>query len=762
MKKVLSLLIIMTLVFTSLITGFAIEIETVVERTVSVTSINDGYEMTEKEAKISKEDAIEIGKKQMKKLFNTIIDEKIFDTRVEFRQDYEDRESYIWAIDWYKNDNEKSINVDVWINADTGVINKISKREYIHSEERPTIATMTKEEAKKLAEEFAKRINPEEFKETKLIDDRYPTGYGSTNYYFRYARMINDVKYDRNYINVQVDGVKGEVISYSYRWDTDLDVPSIKNIIDPSKAEEIMRENIDMTLNYIPYRDKYSSYGEKIDKVKLIYYPSYQNGYMVDAIKGTMMDYSGIASKEEKVRDISEKRKEEIYRKAKSVKELDKAIDQTRAIEVMNKYLKEIYGEDFEVENIRYTENEDYWETRDRKSWAASFYEEGNSRSDGGRIIIDALTEKLITVYKYSHFDEVEDFEPVITWEEGYDKAIEVIEKYFPEKIKEIDTEVRYSKYTHIVNGKEMPETQYYYSFGRIVDGISYREDEVMITVDTQTGKIRELRFGWSDDVNFPSTEGIISKEDAKEIYFEAYEPELIYTRINKSNDIENPEWEMKLAYRLVPVEVSGTNIDAFTGKFLDYRGNEINENQEEFKEKIKGHWAEKELMILAEQGIINLDEITLDKEITKLEAIKILVDAKGYRPYMVERVEELKFDNISKDNEEYKHLQLAIKYGILENEEGQFPVDEKITREELAAYIVKLLGYDELAKLNQIFKVSFKDANKVSSDKIGYVAICNGLGIIQGNNGEFRPDDNVTMAEMAAVIYKALGSIRE
>jgi hypothetical protein len=103
----------------------------------------------------------------------------------------------------------------------------------------------------------------------------------------------------------------------------------------------------------------------------------------------------------------------------------------------------------------------------------------------------------------------------------------------------------------------------------------------------------------------------------------------------------------------------------------------------------------------------------------------------------------------------------MAVMYGILDNTEEPFNREVNITREEMAQLVVKMLQYDKLAKSSDIFKLPFTDAQQVSKDRIGYVAIGVGLGIFEGDNGAFRPLDNATMVEVASTVYKALGSMK-
>jgi len=769
-RKVVALAVSLMLILGMMAPTFA-AVDTVIveEKAVQVVDVENedtDMKLKEKEAKISKDQAIGIAKKTLKEYFDYEIDEKKFESRIEFREDYGDRGEYAWSIDWSMHNEKKGVNIDVWINANDGKIKRISKHEYNHDEDRPTIAQITRDEAQVIADKFIQKVNPKEYKEVKLEENERTYIYrGGTDYNFVYTRERNGVPFDGNAIRVEVDSIKSEVRGYNYNWDGDVQFPALEGIIDKEKAEKALRDNVDMVLSYIPSRNKYDYHSEKVKEIKLVYSSSFENGYLVDAKEGTMLDYSGRAVEEEKVKNITDERKEEIFKNAKKVTTQDKEISQERANEVIGKYIKEIYGEGYEIDRLSYVENDDYWETNGKKAWSARYKKgDGFRRDYGGKLTINALTEELISARSYNDMeDEIEEgYKPVITWEQGYDKAIEAIAKYFPDKIKGIDTEAKYRKRKHYYNGKEMPEMQYRYNFQRKVNGVYYSDDNLSIEVDTKEGKIRGIRCEWNTETDFPEVTGVIAKEDAKEIYFEKYEPELVYSKINKSDDYENPDWEIKLVYRISYKYFRGGNIDAFTGKFLSYDGEEVDEKDDNFKETIKDHDAEKELSILASQGIIDTNEFELDRELTMDEAIKMLVDAKGYRPYMIRRAEALKFSNVKEADSNYKYLQMAVQYGILENKESKYKSDEKVTREDLAEMMVKLLGYDKLAKIDSIFKVSYKDGKEISDEKIGYVAICEGLKIMKDNNGKFEPKSNVKMVDMAIAIYNALGNLRD
>ena len=50
----------------------------------------------------------------------------------------------------------------------------------------------------------------------------------------------------------------------------------------------------------------------------------------------------------------------------------------------------------------------------------------------------------------------------------------------------------------------------------------------------------------------------------------------------------------------------------------------------------------------------------------------------------------------------------------------------------------------------------AFKDADKVSADYSEAVAVLNGMGVFKGyEDGSFKPENNITRAEVATIIYR-------
>ena len=82
---------------------------------------------------------------------------------------------------------------------------------------------------------------------------------------------------------------------------------------------------------------------------------------------------------------------------------------------------------------------------------------------------------------------------------------------------------------------------------------------------------------------------------------------------------------------------------------------------------------------------------------------------------------------------------------------------ESPITREKAFVYIIRFAGLEKVAELPDIYKVSYADGELLSEGKIGYAAILSGLGIVCGNGGKLRPQENLTRAEAVTMLYRYL-----
>lgn len=755
-KKLLSMVVAAALVFCTSVPALAEGVNsgkgTVINTAVDTQNV-----------KITKDSAKALALKTLTDYFDTKIDDTSFNGNIQLRNNYDFVNSgLVWDMSWYKNGGEVNFSANVSIDANTGKLLNANVYQYTNGQQN--IASITREQARTIGESFLKKLNPKEFAETKLLPDTsYEYGYyGSdmSNYNFSYVRVVNGLTLRDNALNVTVNGVTGKIMGYGYRWSDNVNVPSIDGIITKDKAEEIFRKNVEFKLNYRPYRDRYAS-SDEAEVNKLIYVTQSQKGMYIDAKTGNMTELN--PNFKTVTMDLTDQEKLDFYKNYKEVKKLNGEVDRARAQQVMSSIIHNLYGDGYTLDGLNYQENTDKNVMWGSKSWSAQFKKAGASEelTERGNISIDPLTEGLISINKYSYADKADSSNSAMTidYEKAYHKALDAVVKYFPDKVKEIDTYQNRS--VNLNESKEVSMRYFNFNFMRTINGIDYANNNIGIELDMKTGEVRGLSKWWSDNITVPEAKNIITSEDAKNIFFENNKPEAYYMAVNKSSDYTKPDYEVKLVYGLADQYMYDVNIDAFSGKRINGQGEEIDDNIEAFMNNIKGSEFEKELSILAYGSVLDTKNFDMKKQATNMDLIKMLVNAKGYRPYLLNNAADLRFSGAAKGDLNYKYLQMAVIYGIVDNKEGSFDSNALVTREQALKSIVKLMGYDKIAKCQGIFTLSFEDSKDIAAEDIGYIAIAQGFGIVKTGTGKLQPKSNINMTELAVDIYRALGVLR-
>ena len=89
---------------------------------------------------------------------------------------------------------------------------------------------------------------------------------------------------------------------------------------------------------------------------------------------------------------------------------------------------------------------------------------------------------------------------------------------------------------------------------------------------------------------------------------------------------------------------------------------------------------------------------------------------------------------------------------------DGEKAPGATVKREQAVKFIVRALGYERAAILENIFDTRFNDKAEITQGLHGHVAIARALGIVAGDdNGNFHPQRRVTRAESAIMLYNFL-----
>jgi hypothetical protein len=224
----------------------------------TAVAVVPGNAIDDKNVKVSKAEAKQIAIELLKKYFGLEIDEKKYQGSVQLTPDYEIENGYTWQFNWSMSNSTIFTHINMEIDASTGRLKGFNRSESYRNQEEVVVADITKEQARKPAEEFLKKINPEEFKQAKLEDYSNDIIYYARirpNYSFNYIREVNGLRYPSNYIMVGVDGTNGNIISYRTKWDYDVSLPAVKDLIEKGKAYTIIKDRTNMDLCYMPMRN---------------------------------------------------------------------------------------------------------------------------------------------------------------------------------------------------------------------------------------------------------------------------------------------------------------------------------------------------------------------------------------------------------------------------------------------------------------------------------------------------------------------------
>ena len=283
-----------------------------------------------------------------------------------------------------------------------------------------------------------------------------------------------------------------------------------------------------------------------------------------------------------------------------------------------------------------------------------------------------------------------------------------------------------------------------------VVDGAnveSNAEDAVGVEKTAEKGATDEVERAVEIDASGATAAADAATDGAIETG-ETSRPADVDTRIYPPPVIPKYDYEVKLVYVLK----SGRPyiLDAYTGNVIGYDGKPYKEDKPAEYTDLDGHFAEKQIKLLAKYRIIDFagPEFKPGEKVTQKEFLMILskILDRYYIPYITEDSTQEEIDEM------YKQL---IRRGIVK--EGEKDPDAIITRENAVKFIIRVLNYEKVANIRGIFIVPFEDAEDIAPELEGYVAIAAGLKIVSGSGGKFNPKKELTRAEAAVMIYNCL-----
>jgi len=647
----------------------------------------------------------------------------------------------LWYLNWYSATGSGS-SISVTVDAATGEIVNMNQWEN-NSTPSKKIPKYTREDAIKTAEELAKRLNPDKFKETELMDEYqnnlYRPYYSNDIYSFYFIRKVDGIDFQDNGIQIQVDKNTLKVRAFSLEWDTVVPIPDAKKAIKVDEAKKIYAEKLGLEL---AYQMIYPNSSE--DPKLILVYKEKNSSNPIDALTGEIItqSYYGPMNGMQEKSALGGRDTTGSYiptpEEQKVIDDSSKYISKESAIEILKKYLA--IDSKFNMENSSLYGGQ----RSESATWSFSWNYNDNKNNTYCYLYgtVDAITGEIKNFSISSSDDEYKTgTTPKYTKQQCREAAEKFLKEIQPIKFKTSEyREQYYEAYMDLQNVRS-----YNMNFIRRENGISVPFNSLNVTVSAYTGKVTGFNMNWQN-LEFPDAKDVISLEAAYKTLYAKHDLTLKYIRIYNYN--KNAEsMIIKLAYML---DNFYGMIDAKSGQFIDYNGKPIIEANEVTFSDIAGHKFEKDIKLLAELGIIDSTESKFnpDLKISQKDFVKLLMKATQPEYYTATYT-------VSDGSEYDRYYENAITQNILDKNDKK--PEAYVTRMEASKMIVKALGVGFVADLGSIFKLEFKDAANITPNNNGYAAIAAALDLVDTSAGSFVPDSELTKAETAGMLIKYL-----
>lgn len=204
-------------------------------------------------------------------------------------QDWQNPDNRLWNLNWNSSNTTSRTSLWARVNASTGELVGFSL--YKPSEAKKE-AAITREEARSIAENFLKKVQPQRFQQVKSKDADAAMDTNNPNWQFVYQRVVNGIPCPANMIEISIDKASKQPVSFYLNW-SEKTFPSTRNSLSTQKANQVFLEGAPLTLTYTVV------YGEEgaPREMRLVYQPQVPPGQpqssIIDARTGAWLNYDG-------------------------------------------------------------------------------------------------------------------------------------------------------------------------------------------------------------------------------------------------------------------------------------------------------------------------------------------------------------------------------------------------------------------------------------------------------------------------------------
>ncbi len=647
----------------------------------------------------------------------------------------EDGTSYDFS--WHDDDRTIAVNIEC-----DGSARIKSYNIYRDHGDCTRLSSVTREQAKAVADEFIKRTVPENFENADdcFVYDEYGSGsylnFRNSEYWFAYDRIRNGAKVNSNdaCVRVEIFGDSAEVTSFNCDWDYKTEFADGEKYDGDITAKYMEQFPIELVYEkdypWVLYR---SADGNDEEKAQMIYrikdndvgYISSSTGekvtedprtfrYFAENATADAGDMAGGGNAKSSQPSLTEAELKEVETAANFIK--------PAAAEKTLRFLGELkLTSDVKLTNSSVRTDGERYYLRLYMGMDEAKINPNSTKYHNLYATLDAQSGEILSINNYTNGSdrtkELTDAE-----KDKASAAIETFVKKLADKKLSESGEAEINPYGTYVSA--------YYP--RLVNGIEYVNDGISAGYDAAAKTVTSYNLTWDADVSyFESPDKAISADDAYKAILDKIPLEQVYVI---------SDGKYRLCTTLSNTET--VRLDAISGELIK------RDKSEPIKADygdIDGHWSETAVKALADVGVaLPGDSFRPDDNISLGDMMRLMAAAFWYSDIAVCDDSELA-DNL-------------VDRGIITRDEAKtMDFGAAVSREESFVYMIKFMGYEKIAKMNGIFKCDFADGNLLSTDKLGYAALLSGFGVVGGDGGMLRPNSYLTRAETATMLYNYL-----
>ncbi|WP_170308029.1 YcdB/YcdC domain-containing protein [Paenibacillus dakarensis] len=614
--------------------------------------------------------------------------------------------------------------------------------------------SLSREDASKKAQEWIKQnmknINVNDLNENPM----YMGGgalFSPPTYDFYYNVSVNGVQFDGNTISLSIDD-QGRIFSFN-RNQTQNAAISTTAKISAAEAMKIYEKSFAAELSYIPS----TQYGRSTGPYFLGYVPKTGSNLSIDANTGKMLDMMGEPAKADQYKPVEiPAGKEGFTPSPKPLASGEEAVQWVEShITIPAKY---------KVSSKRLGKR---WNDKDSSVWSISY--RNNDNTPFGRelaVEVDAKTGQIYEYNKYFYRYESgpdKDKEPGaknISKQEAEQMAFTTVSKLVPDAAKEW-------KLTSITEpGKSESYPNYQFSFTRYAGGIPIMGDHISLMIGTD-GQLNRFSSYYAAKISeLPlNTKPVVTEEEAKAAFLKDTELKLKVAQYGGYISVDgSPELQSKLVYAPSRKDAGSwydisLPLDAVTGKWRNTLPAEYLNIAAGQAQDTKGHKSEAALDKMVQSRVLVPDadqKVFPDQEITTGDWYLYVARALNPSVEQQEGYNTAAYGSLKPEDKYYNAIQALVAQNWLPYDpEASFSTERKLSRDELAFMLTRILKYEKLAlsftKDDQVPGVS--DSDKIVNK--GAAIITMKLGLIQPVDGKYMPQQIVTRAEAADVLLR-------